>query len=382
MPTENDDNISIRSSGDVSGLGGADQFRWYSGNANIYGGNNNEHYDTDYYGEKNGGDQLYVMRDTNLRVRFKSTEDGTIETAGDTLNFTGIERLHLGNGDDNVNASKADLDRYGLTVYAEGGNDKVTGSRFGDFIDPGDGNDVIRAGGGADFIQGSKGDDKVYGGGGDDNIRWGWGDPFTPPGSDKLYGGAGGWDLVNVWIKEEWLNSNGVEVKILKVDAKGGMKGSSFTDYGGAHSTLKFQGFEQGWTHEGKDFVDGSDAKIKGVLGMQWSTRTGDDVVIGTKGNDTIEGGEGRDTITGGKGDDLIVANVNWWDPNAPGDGVRDVLIFRAGDGHDTVYAFDVGIDRLDVGGRNYSVHETNQGTRLDFAGGDWIMLQNVWDFA
>ena len=378
MPTESNDIISIRSVQDVWGLGGDDEFRWYSGNANVYGGNSNEHYDTDYYGEKNGGDRLIVMLDTNLRVRFKSTEDGTIETAGGKLTFTGIERLLLGDGNDDVNASRATLDRYGLSLYAEGGNDKVVGTRFNDFIDPGDGNDLIRAGAGHDFINGSRGDDTVYGGSGDDNIRWGWGDPFVPVGNDKLYGGAGGWDLVNVWVKEEWLNSNGVEVKISKVDAAGSLTGSSFTDYGGSRSTLKFQGFEQGWTHEGRDTVSGADAKIVGQKGIQWDTRTGDDVLIGSRGNDVLEGGTGRDIITGGRGDDLIVASSGWWNPSAPGDGDRDTLIFRAGDGHDTVYAFDIRVDRLDLGGRDYDVTGTSQGARLDFDNGDWILMRNI----
>lgn len=378
MPTESNDIISIRSVQDVWGLGGDDEFRWYSGNANVYGGNSNEHYDTDYYGEKNGGDRLIVMLDTNLRVRFKSTEDGTIETAGGKLTFTGIERLHLGDGNDVVNASGASLDRYGLSIYAEGGNDKVVGTRFNDFIDPGDGNDLIRAGAGHDFINGSKGDDTVYGGAGDDNIRWGWGDPRFPVGNDKLYGG-GGQDLVNVWVKEEYLNSNGVEVKISKVDAAGSMTGSSFTDYGGSRSTLKFQGFELGWTHEGKDYVSGADAKIVGQIGIQWSTRTGDDVLIGSRGNDMLAGGSGKDTITGGRGDDqIVVTNSDWADPSAPGDGYRDTLIFRAGDGHDTVYAFEVSRDWLDLDDRDYKVTGTNQGARLDFDNGDWILLRNI----
>lgn len=378
MPTQSDDIINIRTSQTFRGLGGADEFRWHSGNARIYGGDTGEDYDSDYYGEKTGGDRLYIMRNTDTRVTFKSTEDGTAKTDGDKLSFFGIERLHLGNGDDVINATGASVDRWGLSIYANGGNDKIVGSRAKDFIDPGAGNDVVKAGARADFIQGSPGDDVVYGGAGNDNIRWGWGDPYVPPGNDRLHGGDGGWDLVNVWIKYEWLNSEGVEVKIKSVASDGSMKGSSFTDMGGPRSTLKFEGFEQGWTHEGKDFVNGANAQIQGSKGMQWNTRWGDDVVIGTRGNDTIEGGAGRDRITAGKGNDLIVADVNYWYPNTEGDRDRDVLIFRKGDGHDTVYAFDFDKDRIDVGGREYDIRESNNWTWVELDDGDSIRIRGV----
>ncbi|WP_189654645.1 hypothetical protein [Paracoccus mutanolyticus] len=42
---------------------------------------------------------------------------------------------------------------------------------------------------------------------------------------------------------------------------------------------------------------------------------------------------------------------------------------------------FDVGIDRLDLGGRHYSVSENGQGTLLNFGGGDTILLSHVFDF-
>lgn len=53
-------------------------------------------------------------------------------------------------------------------------------------------------------------------------------------------------------------NGKGVAVDILKINADGSMKLTAETDIGGAHSTLKAQGFELGWTHQGKDTVDGS----------------------------------------------------------------------------------------------------------------------------
>jgi Ca2+-binding RTX toxin-like protein len=380
MPTDLDDIITIRSAQEIWGLGGADEFRWPGGNAQIHGGDTGERYDSNVYGTKTGGDRLFIVSDESAAVRFSSTEDGEVKQGGSTLTFTGIERLHLGNGDDKIDASDASFDRYGLSIYANGGNDKIIGSRGTDFLDPGAGNDIVRAGAGDDFVQASKGNDRIYGGAGDDNIRWGQGNS-EDIGNDRIFGGKGGGDLINVWIREGELNGRGAEVNVTNVSAEGSMTGSSFTDIGGPHSTLKFGGVELGWTHEGQDIVSGANAEVKGDVGMRWNTRWGDDVLIGTDGNDILEGGEGRDTITGGRGDDMISANGDWYRSDAPGDGHRDVLVFQAGDGNDTVLAFDVGIDRLDVGGRDYQVHETGAGTRLDFGNGDSILLRNVFDF-
>jgi Ca2+-binding RTX toxin-like protein len=380
MPTDFDDIITIRSVQEIWGLGGADEFRWYGGSSQVHGGDTGERYDANVYGEKTGGDRLFILTDVGARVRFVSTEIGTVEIAGDTLTFTGIERLHLGDGNDTVQANHSSIARYGLSVYANGGDDRVVGSRGDDFVDPGSGNDIVRAGDGHDFVQASKGNDRILGGAGNDNIRWGQGNFDEVVGSDRISGGPG-MDVINVWIKDGWLNSGGVQVSVTKVSPTTAMTGTSFTDVGGARSTLKFQGFEQGWTHEGRDTVSGADARIVGDVGMRWNTRWGDDVLIGTRGDDTLEGGAGRDTITGGHGDDVISANEDHFRADAPGDGVRDLLVFRAGDGHDTVLAFDVGVDQLDVGGRDYEIDETELGIRLDFGGGDSILLRNVFDY-
>jgi Ca2+-binding RTX toxin-like protein len=382
MPTEGDDRINIRSNGTIYGLGGADEFRWYSGSGAIYGGDTGEHYDENPFFDKTGGDRLIVMRNTNTTVRFSTTEDGVALTGGDRLVFEGIERLLLGNGNDVVNASNATVERWGLTIWSKGGNDKIIGSRGDDIIDPGVGNDVVRAGAGNDFIQGSKGDDRIHGGAGIDNIRWGWGDLQAVVGNDRLNGGAGNEDLVNVWVKDGWGNAKGAEIEVRGVTAGGSMTGVATSYSGGSLSTLHFTGFEIGYSHEGRDYVNGTNAKLKGDVGMLWNARAGNDVLIGTKGNDTLCGGDGADRITGGRGNDLIVANIEWWNEYAPGDGSRDVLIFRAGDGRDTVYAFDIGIDRIDVGGRRYDVTRTTHGDYVDYyidlGGGDSINIVNA----
>ena len=378
MPTQSDDIIRIAAGGEVWGLGGADEFTWLGGSATIHGGTGGEAYDDNVYMDKTGGDRLFISE--TVKINMTSTENGTARAASGTLVFDGIERIHLGDGNDVVRAGNATVDRWGLSIWAGGGNDLVIGSKAGDFIDGGAGNDTIYGGGGNDFIQSSTGNDLIYGGDGNDNIRWGQGNFNEIVGNDTIFGGAGH-DLINVWIKDGYLdNGKGVEVKIVKVFADGAMKLTAETDIGGAHSTLKAQGFEQGWTHQGMDTVDGSGAQIVGETGMRWGTRWGDDILIGTNGNDTLEGGEDRDTITGGKGDDLISANGEFWNLNTQGDGDQDTLIFRTGHGHDTVIGFDAGLDILDLGGRSYSITDTRAGTLLT-AGQDTILLAGIHDF-
>ena len=76
----------------------------------------------------------------------------------------------------------------------------------------------------------------------------------------------------------------------------------------------------------------------------------------------------------------LISAANDYYSMSAPGDGDADTLIFRPGHGHDTVLAFDVGVDVLDLGGRDYPATDTAAGTLLT-AGRDTILLAGIHDF-
>ena len=89
----------------------------------------------------------------------------------------------------------------------------------------------------------------------------------------------------------------------------------------------------------------------------------------------------GGAALTGGRGNDLISANADYYNMRAPGDDVRDTLVFARGDGADTVLGFDTGIDVLQLGGRSYHATEVAGGTLLDLGGGDRILLSDVFDF-
>lgn len=385
MPTENNDQIRGPFGGrTINALGGDDHIYWggTDGNAVLYAGDSNERYNPDPYSPGNpGGDRLMLTGNQGAKVWFGSTEEGTVTIGNSSLKFFGVERFYGTNGDDQINASNAILapahggtPTHGMSIYAGGGQDRIFGSRFNDIIDGGAGNDTIWAGDGDDFIQSSTGDDYIHGGAGNENIRWGLGD-YIPPGNDTISGGAGH-DLINIWV----VNSD--ERTGARVYFNTAESGYAISTMGGKQNTLRFFEMEQGWTHRANDTVDGSGAQIgSDRIGINFNTRWGDDILIGSSGNDTLEGGEGRDTITGGRGNDIISANGEAYNPRAQGDGEVDTLRFQPGHGSDTILGFDTGIDILDVGGRSYTATERADGTVLDFGNGDQILLSYVFDF-
>ena len=99
--------------------------------------------------------------DDDLTVTFTDKEEGTLTNGSGTTEFSEIERLELGGGDD--------------TVTGSGGDENVL---------TGDGNDVVNAGGGDDTIDGQGGNDTIDGGKYDDSLIGG-------DGNDSLVGGEG-----------------------------------------------------------------------------------------------------------------------------------------------------------------------------------------------
>lgn len=393
MPSNGNDTVSSPITGPLDLLAGADLLIWNpaDGNATVHGGDGGEGFDTNIYGDKAGGDVLRVEGDTGVKFFLTSSQDGHIGAPGARIDFTGFERFHTGEGNDTVRAgASAPADAY-LSIFTHGGNDNIVGSSGADFIDPGAGNDTVFAGAGDDHIQASRGDDLIYGGEGMDNIRWGQGTPESNEGEGLAYGndtilGGGGADVLNMWANQ-WDDHDtlpggaGVDVVVNIVRADGAQVGTGTVNFlASGPETVHFAGFEQLWTHEGRDTFDASGAEVRGDFGVRYNARWGNDVLLGSSGNDTLEGGEGADTITGGRGNDLISANGDYHDLNAPADGEVDTLIFRAGDGQDTVLAFGDN-DVLDLGGRSYTTMVTGGGTLLNLGGGDTILLSNVFDF-
>ena len=356
----------------ITALSGDDVIRWTpEGRDTLDAGTTGESYDANPYNTGNpGGDRLFIEGATGAWVKLTTTTDGLVKVGGASLAFSGVDRLHLTDGNDTLRAGTATLEQdRGLTVFAGAGDDNLGGSLFADVLDGGSGNDTIWAGAGDDFVQSSTGHDLIYGGAGMENIRWGLGDDVAA-GNDTIRGGTGD-DLINIWSVDD----EGRGAHVVWTSATNGWATSTMGD---TTSRLNFGNFEQGWTHQGNDTVTGAAARIgDDGRGFRFGTRWGDDLLTGSAGDDTLEGGPGRDTIEGGAGDDLISANGASYDPRAEGDGDADVLIFRAGHGNDTVRGFDAGLDvlRFDA---DYSATETADGTLLTH-GADSVLLDGVF---
>lgn len=72
----------------------------------------------------------------------------------------------------------------GNAIYANGGNDNITGNGYVDYIYGGTGNDTLSGAGGDDVLVGGTGNDVLIGGSGADLL-------LGEDGADTLYGGTG-----------------------------------------------------------------------------------------------------------------------------------------------------------------------------------------------
>ncbi|MEO1138482.1 MAG: hypothetical protein AAFW87_03405 [Pseudomonadota bacterium] len=138
----------------------------------------------------------------------------------------------------------------------------------------------------------------------------------------------------------------------------------------------------------------------------------GENLIVGGLGNDTLTGNDGFDTLVGGDGDDFLGGGADDDELHAgdgadqvnagtgddfiflTDDGQTDLIIFVAGDGHDVIDGFEVGVDKLllsqfDLEDFNevnnlISYNATGQAL-LDLGGGDQIILTGLdgplgWD--
>lgn len=126
----------------------------------------------------------------------------------------------------------------------------------------------------------------------------------------------------------------------------------------------------------GNDLVlagDGRDLIVAGRGDDIVKGEDGNDRLLGESGNDILEGGMGRDTIFGGSGNDTIIGGAGD-DYIYVGSG-QDVLVYGVGDGHDRVFGFRSGSDKLDISGLGYETFDEIEdmisgnffGSELDF---------------
>lgn len=237
------------------------------------------------------------------------------------LAATSIEWMSAGFGDDTITAAGQSV---GVTIYAGGGNDIITGSSLADTIWAGVGNDTVDGSGGDDVIIGDLGADSLSGGGGSDTIYIDGDDTLFDggDGTDALYITAGIGRTIDMALTHfEWIS-----------------------DFAGANDVIDGSGMtviEVAYGGAGGDVITGGTGDD-----FLWG-EGGNDTITGGIGNDTLVGGIGADTLTGGVGTDTIFANSG-----GGGDGAVDTIVFNApGWGTDFIYDFEHGIDKLNLHG-------------------------------
>jgi VCBS repeat-containing protein len=107
---------------------------------------------------------------------------------------------------------------------------------------------------------------------------------------------------------------------------------------------------------------------------------SGNDILIGENGNDRLFGGDGRDVLAGGQGEDGLTGGAG-----------ADIFQFGKGGGRDTVFDFDVGVDKIalesGIGVAGHQTSDVNGDGVLDTTvaftnGGGSVVLLGVSDFS
>jgi Ca2+-binding RTX toxin-like protein len=180
----------------------------------------------------------------------------------------------------------------GTPSYGFNSHETIAGTKFGDYIDAGDGDDTEYGGDGNDILIGNAGADHIYGEEGNDYIDGGDLPDFLDGGNgnDEIHGG----NDVDVVIGG---NGNDSLYGEAGVDELQGGNGDDYLD-GGAEADFIYAGY-------GNDTVVGGEG-LDTTFG-EW----GDDQMFGGAGPDQLFGGKGDDILHGGSGGNNLNLNVD-----------------------------------------------------------------------
>ncbi|RCJ35362.1 hypothetical protein A6770_16185 [Nostoc minutum NIES-26] len=332
----------------LEGGDGNDYLYGENGNDNLIGGAGNDNFSGDVGDDSlDGGDGNDSLRESG-DVNFTLSNNQLSGLGNDTL--MSIERVTLTGGiSDNILDAAAfsfgSVYLYGGLgndtlfggsgndyLYGQDGSDRLIGNAGNDYLYGGTANDTLEGGDGNDYLYGENGNDRLISGAGNDNLSGGAGD-------DILEGGDGNDSLtesgdVNFTLTDTQLSGLGNDIfsSIERVTLTSGISdnildATAFTVagvylYGGA----------------GNDTVLGSSGKDS-LYGQDGSDR-----LTGNAGNDYLYGGNGDDLLNGGAGNDILYGQAG-----------ADILVLASGNGIDTIYGFEDGIDRLGLfGGLTY----------------------------
>jgi lysozyme family protein len=282
-----------------------------------------------------------------------------------------VGREPLGGTPDGSNAWQAEYKIDYIRVYqtdAMLASQTKTGTAGSDTLSGGDGNDTVRGGGGNDTIMGARGNDLLEGNDGADSLLGSLGDDTLDggAGSDILEGGRGNDIYVVTDVGEIIREAADAGTDTVRTSL------SSFT-LGGNVEHLTYTG--------GGSFHGGGNALNNAIAGG-----SGNDTLVGGSGNDTVTGGGGNDRLDGGIGNDVIATGLG--NDTVSGASGADLFTFANADRTGTTFVldFEVGADRLDIGGLGLGsladvlrAADTNgQGNLVINAGGESIILQGV----
>jgi Ca2+-binding RTX toxin-like protein len=206
---------------------------------------------------------------------------------------------------DNIDLHELDAP---ASAYGQGGDDTITGTRFGDQLQGGDGRDLIFGAEGDDRVVGNAGNDELSGGDGDDDV-------VGASGNDSLYGDFG---------NDKLRGGDGL-------DSLMGGRDDDFL-WGGADGDWLFgdDGTDRLWGEGGNDNLDGG-----------W----GDDFLWGGEGEDQLWGNRGDNRLWGGDGADQFIFT------HADRGGTQHVFDFDRTEGDKLVYYqdFDQVVDEVGI---------------------------------
>ncbi|PLS23604.1 calcium-binding protein [Neptunicoccus cionae] len=263
------------------------------------------------------------------------------------------------------------MQRLDVSTIGTAGNDRMEGTKAGDFLGGWTGKDVISGGKGADTLEGGSGRDTVFGEGGDDFIDGGLSD-------DALFGGAGRDQMFGVLGDDRLEGGSGADSMWGEEgsDALFGGGGSDYLGGGKGKDTLTGNG--------GGDTLDGnggSDSLSGGGGADLLSGGGGRDSLSGGSGVDLLRGGGGRDVLDGGSGNDTM-----------SGQNGNDHFVFMEGSGDDVITDFNaLAREKLRLDEDLWSGSKTKKeviddhaavvGTDVVFTfGSDTLTLQGVTD--
>ncbi|MFM7311908.1 MAG: calcium-binding protein, partial [Cyanobium sp.] len=277
------------------------------------------------------------------------------------------------------------------SVTAAAGAERRWSDPLSEMVSGSEGSDTLRGFAGHDALFGSAGDDLIQGGQGSDTLWGGDGDDRIECRTDNdliLFGRGDGRDTLQIETEAIWagLTPHGNTLRLgagispddltaerwmsqLILRIRNSEDSLTITDYfvedavdapGQAIHRIQFNDGRQ-WGHaelmpllnrtgEGNDRVQGC------LYSETIDGGAGDDLLIGEAGSDLLIGGSGQDTLAGGRGDNTLIGGSGD-DLLLPGEG-RDRILYRRGDGHDSIRSEPFGGDHALLFGAGISPAE------------------------